>query len=220
MIDVSNRDLRQRDVIPPDRLAKVHATVIGVGSVGRQVALQLAAAGVPKLQLIDPDVVAVENLACQGYFHEDLGRAKVHCTAETCHRLNPQLDLRTEANRFRRSGAVGDCIFCCVDAIATRRLIWETVGNRAAFFADGRMTAEVLRVLIANDSASRAHYPVTLFNAAEAQHGSCTSKSTIFCGNICAGLIVCAFSKHLRDLPVDPDLHINLLTNEWTLTVP
>jgi sulfur carrier protein ThiS adenylyltransferase len=41
--------------------------VIGVGAIGRQVALQLAALGVPDLSLYDPDTVAVENLAPQGY---------------------------------------------------------------------------------------------------------------------------------------------------------
>ena len=38
-----DRDIRQRELIPPQKLANVHAIVIGVGVVGRQVALQLAA---------------------------------------------------------------------------------------------------------------------------------------------------------------------------------
>jgi sulfur carrier protein ThiS adenylyltransferase len=218
--NLTERDVRQRDILPPDRLADVHATVIGVGSVGRQVALQLAAIGVRWLQLIDPDTVGVENLACQGYFEEDLGRAKVHATAELCHRLNPRLELHAVERRFQRHSAVGNTVFCCVDAIATRRLIWQAVGTQVEFFADGRMTAEVLRVIVACDPASRAHYPTTLFAAVDAHQGSCTSKSTIFCANIAAGLMVSALSKHLRRLPVDPDLHINLLANEWTLAVP
>jgi hypothetical protein len=217
MIDISQRDVRQRDIVPPARLATVRATVIGVGSVGRQVALQLAAIGVPWLQLIDPDTVAIENLACQGYFEEDLDRPKVHATGELCHRLNPRLELYTAEERFRRSGAVGSQLFCCVDSIATRRLIWEAIGRAVAFFADGRMAAEVLRVLVACDPASREHYPTTLFDAAEAHSGACTAKSTIFCSNICAGLMVSAFSKHLRGMPVDPELSFNLLANEWAL---
>jgi len=40
-------------VVPPDRLAECRATVIGVGAIGRQVALQLAAMGMPWLQLVD-----------------------------------------------------------------------------------------------------------------------------------------------------------------------
>jgi sulfur carrier protein ThiS adenylyltransferase len=218
--NLTERDVRQREIIPPDRLGEVRATVIGVGSVGRQVALQLAAIGVPWLQLIDLDTVGMENLACQGYFEEDLGRPKVHATAELCHRLNPRLELHTIERRFQRRSAVGNSVFCCVDAIATRKLIWESVRDQVEFFADGRMTAEILRVIIACDPSSRAHYPTTLFDAAEAHQGSCTSKSTIFCANIAAGLMVSALAKHLRRLPVDADLHINLLANEWTLDVP
>ena len=57
------RDLRQRDIVPPERLAACKATVIGVGAIGRQVALQLAAIGVPHLQFIDFDTVEPVNLA-------------------------------------------------------------------------------------------------------------------------------------------------------------
>ena len=53
-----SRDARQRDLVPPDRLARCHAVVVGVGSVGRQAALQLAATGVPTLSLYDPDAVS------------------------------------------------------------------------------------------------------------------------------------------------------------------
>ena len=64
---LEDRDLRQRDIVPPDRLATCRATVVGVGAIGRQVALQLAAIGMPWLQLIDPDVLEAVNLAPQGY---------------------------------------------------------------------------------------------------------------------------------------------------------
>ena len=53
--DLKDRDIRQRELVPPGELAGVHAVVIGVGSVGRQVALQLAALGVPALTLYDHD---------------------------------------------------------------------------------------------------------------------------------------------------------------------
>src|SRR5579871_1178795 len=71
-----DRDLRQREIVPPDKLARCHAVVIGVGAIGRQVSLQLAAVGVPLLVLYDHDVVAVENLAAQGYRPDQLGRNK------------------------------------------------------------------------------------------------------------------------------------------------
>ena len=42
-----DRFTRQRELVPAERLAAVTATVIGVGAIGRQVALQLAAIGTP-----------------------------------------------------------------------------------------------------------------------------------------------------------------------------
>lgn len=214
---IPDRDLRQRAVVPLGRLAETCATVIGVGAIGRQVALQVAAIGVPSLQLIDPDSVAPENLASQGFFEDDLGRPKVHATAELCHRINPHMEIYTEVKRFRRSGTVGNTLFCCVDSIATRHFIWESVGTDADFFADGRMTAEVLRVIVACDPTSRAHYPTTLFHPSEAHMGACTAKSTIFCANVAAGLMLGALAKHLRRLPVDADVQFNLLAMECTV---
>jgi sulfur carrier protein ThiS adenylyltransferase len=79
------------------------------------------------------------------------------------------------------------------------------------------MSAEVLRVLTACDAASRRHYPTTLFAAGQAYTGACTAKSTIFCANIAAGLMIAQFAKLLRRLPVDADLQLNLLAGELTV---
>ena len=52
---ISERYARQQDLVPHERLAQVQMTIIGVGAIGRQVALQLAALGARRLQLIDFD---------------------------------------------------------------------------------------------------------------------------------------------------------------------
>ena len=215
--DANERYSRQRDLVPPERLAACKATVIGVGAIGRQVALQLAAMGIPWLQLVDFDVVEPSNLASQGYLQDDLGRPKVQATGDLCHQTNHSLEVHEVAERFRRSMEIGNVVFSAVDKIDIRRLIWEAVKDKADFFGDGRMSAEVLRVLTACDSASRKHYPTTLFASEEAYAGACTAKSTIFCANIAAGFMVSQFAKYLRRLPVDPDIQINLLSNEMTV---
>ena len=215
---LSDRYSRQKDIVPPDRLAVCRATVIGVGAIGRQVALQLAAMGVPWLQLIDFDVVEPSNLASQGYLEEDLGRPKVQATGELCHRICHGLELHEENERFRRSMDVGNAIFVAVDKIEIRRMIWDAVKDKVSFFTDGRMSAEVLRVLTACDAPSRKHYPTTLFAAGEAYAGPCTAKTTIFCANIAAGIMVSQFAKYLRPLPVDADVQFNLLSSELTVS--
>ncbi|MEI8376309.1 MAG: ThiF family adenylyltransferase, partial [Planctomycetota bacterium] len=67
-----DRFVRQQDIIPKDRLATMQVTVIGVGAIGRQAALQLAAIGVPRIQLVDFDVVDLSNITTQGYLAADV----------------------------------------------------------------------------------------------------------------------------------------------------
>lgn len=209
---------RQKDIVPAERISACKATIIGVGAIGRQVALQLTAIGIPKLQLIDFDYIEESNIASQGYMEEDLGKLKVEATAELCKKINSSIQIEVFPERFRRSLDVGNAVFCCVDSIQVRQLIWAAVGDSVVFFCDGRMSAEVLRILTACDSDSRNHYPNTLFATEQAYAGSCTAKTTIYCANIAAGLMVSQFTRFLRALPVDPDLQFNLLSSELSVS--
>ena len=208
---------RQHDIVPTERIAECKATVIGVGAIGRQVALQLAAIGIPWLQLIDFDKVEWSNLASQGYLEGDMGKLKVNATLDLCWRINANSQIHAVPERFRRSMEVGNIVFCCVDRIDVRRMIWQATQDKVSFFADGRMSAEVLRILTACDVQSRKHYPTTLFRADEAFVGSCTAKTTIYCANIAAGLMLAQFTKYLRQLPVDADIQLNLLASELSV---
>jgi hypothetical protein len=208
---------RQTDIVPAGRIADCKATVIGVGAIGRQVSMQLAAMGIPWLQLIDFDIVEVSNLASQGYLENDLGRYKVNATADICQNINHHLEVHEIKERFRRSMKTGDVVFCCVDKIDARRLVWEAVKNKVGFFCDGRMSAEVLRILTVCDSKSRTYYPTTLFRPEEAFTGPCTARTTIYCANVAAGLMLAQFTKYLRQLPVEPDIQMNLLASELTV---
>ncbi|MCP4612976.1 MAG: ThiF family adenylyltransferase [Planctomycetes bacterium] len=213
-VQPNERYSRQRDIVPPERIADCKATVIGVGAIGRQVALQLSAMGIPWLQLVDHDKIEWSNLASQGYLEGDMGKLKVNATLELCWRINAATQIQAVPERFRRSMEIGNIVFCCVDRIDVRRLIWDAVKDKVNLFCDGRMSAEVLRVLTACNSESRKHYPTTLFNSDEAFVGPCTAKTTIYCANIAAGFMLAQFTKYLRLLPVDPDIQVNLLASE------
>ena len=213
-IRLNERYSRQRDIVPPERIADCKATVIGVGAIGRQVALQLSAMGISWLQIIDHDKVEWNNLASQGYLEGDMGKLKVNATLELCWRINAATQINAVPERFRRSMEIGNIVFCAVDQIQTRRLIWEAVKDRVNFYSDGRMSAEVLRVLTACDFESRKHYPTTLFKSDEAFVGPCTAKTTIYCANIAAGFMLAQFTKYLRQLPIDSDIQLNLLASE------
>jgi len=218
---MSNHDrfTRQADLVPRERLQELQATVIGVGAIGRQVALQLAALGVSRLQLIDFDQVEPTNITTQGYDHQDLGQLKVEATARRIQQLDPTIAVTTIADRFRSRLEVGTVIFCCVDRISTRESIWRSLQDRCEFWCDGRMLGETLRILTATDPDSRQHYGRTLFKQSEAQAGPCTARSTIYTANIAGGLMLHQFSRWLRVMANDADLCLNLLANELAISL-
>jgi sulfur carrier protein ThiS adenylyltransferase len=213
-----DRFARQQGIIPPEALAQSAATVIGVGAIGRQVALQLAAIGVPRLQLIDHDLVEFTNVTSQGYLWEDaqLKRAKVTATRQAIRQIDPNIETEIIEDRYRPKLQIHESVFCCVDSISTRATVWRSVQGSARFWADGRMLGEVIRVLAVADGAGREAYKATLFPESEAQQGNCTSRSTIYAASVAAALMVHQFTRWVRKLPLDADTSLNLLAGEWT----
>ena len=120
---IVDRDIRQRGLVPPEKLSQIRATVVGIGAGGRQLVLQLAAIGVPKITIIDPDTVKPENLAAQGYYEADLGRLKVDATRDVCMAINSSIEINTIGRKFRSLDFTGGVLFCCVDSISTRESI-------------------------------------------------------------------------------------------------
>jgi sulfur carrier protein ThiS adenylyltransferase len=213
----SDRFERQSEIIPRERLLREVATVIGVGAIGRHVALQLAALGVPKMQLVDYDLVEPSNVTTQGYMADDVGRAKVEATADLCRQIEPLLDVERIQDRFRPTMNFGTAVFCCVDSISARAAIWRAVETRAAFWTDGRMLSEVVRVLAAAAGQGRRYYATTLFAQSEAQVGRCTSRSTIYAASLAAALMLHQFTRYLRGRSLDVDAIFNLSAGEYVV---
>lgn len=205
---------RQRDLVPPKRLAALAITIIGVGAIGRQVALQLAAVGARQLQLIDFDMVDHTNITTQGYWTSDVGRTKVEATHDAIAKIDPSIDVRIAIDRYRPGITAGEAVFCCVDSITARTAIWKSVRRKCAFWCDGRMLGETVRVLVAADAVGLEHYGTTLFPANEATAGRCTSRSTIYAANIAAGWMVHQLARWLRHQSVEVDMLLNLAASE------
>lgn len=213
----SDRFARQEGLVPRERLEGLATSVIGVGAIGRQLALQLASLGARQLTLVDFDDVEEVNITTQGYLWEDLGKSKVLATAQAISRIDSSIEVCQICARYRPGLPVGDAIFCCVDSISARGAIWRSVGRNAQFWVDGRMLGEVIRILAVAGDEGRDYYPTTLFAQAEAMNGGCTARGVIYTAAIAAGLMTGQFTRWLRGLPTDNDLSLNLLASELSV---
>lgn len=211
---MDHRFERQSDLVPRDCLEGLSVDVIGVGAIGRQVALQLVALGVRNLRLIDFDRVEETNVTTQGYLAEDIGKRKVEATADFVRRIDPAIAVMTICDRFRSRNGVREVVFCCVDSISARAAIWRTVQESCLFWCDGRMLGEVIRVLTVVRQNGYAPYEGSLFPQADAQRGACTSRGAIYTASIAAGLMLHQFTRWLRGVPLEPDHTLNLLASE------
>lgn len=202
-----DRFVRQKDLVP-ERIQTIPITVVGCGAIGRQVAIMLGAMGSNNLILVDFDIVDETNRTTQGYLAADVGRPKVEALS-----LYLQAGLGVGVLETHNSSYTGKMsspyMFCCVDSIETRKIIWETA-RQALFYCDGRMLGETIRVITATDKEHKDYYPKTLFKAAEAVSGSCTARSTIYAASCAAALMVQQFVQYLRGQYVNRDLILNL----------
>jgi len=212
-----DRYIRQSGIFSQELLNKHPVTIIGVGAIGRNVAIQLTAMGVENIRIYDFDTVEEHNIASQGFRDFDVSLKKVEAVANACNDINPNCKMHMLGRRFPvTTDVTNHVIFMCVDSIRMRRFIFNGVKDEVSLMIDTRMVAESFRVLTVNGLISQKKYEESLFSQDEAFPQSCTSKSTIYCANIAAGFAISSFTKWLRRIPVDEDVFINLFANEIT----
>ena len=123
-VDRYSRHLLLREVGGPgqQRLARAQVLVVGAGGLGAPAALYLAAAGVGRLRIVDPDTVALSNLQRQViYDTADLGAPKVERAAARLRALNPHVAVEPVAAAFAPAHTAGcDLVLDGTDDFAVR----------------------------------------------------------------------------------------------------
>lgn len=134
---LSNDEIRRysRHLILPEigmdgqrRLKESSVLLVGAGGLGSPVALYLAAAGVGRMGLIDPDVVEVSNLQRQVlHGSSGLGRPKVESARERLNDINPHVTIEAMREPFVAATAMNvargyDLIIDGTDNFPTRYL--------------------------------------------------------------------------------------------------
>ncbi len=176
------------------------ATIVDLGGVGRQVAVQLAALGVPRLQLVDARTVARSTHATEGYPFEDVGRLRVHATAHLCHQINPQLDIHALPKRSLGSMEPSDAVFCCPAAPAVwrshkRPLRPNVVVARCDVFGDKLQLDFARGVSVGTERLDRPAVSAV-------DQGSARRPGTpIYFATLAAGLLVAEFIRFCEGRP-------------------
>lgn len=110
------------------KLKRAHVALTGLGGLGSPAALYLAAAGVGRLTLIDPDEVCLSNLQRQILHATDAaGTAKTASAARRLYALNPSVRINTVHRRLTPGNAVSLLEGC--------DLVLDASDNYAARFA-------------------------------------------------------------------------------------
>lgn len=89
------------------RLLESSVLIVGCGGLGSPAALYLAAAGVGRIGLVDPDVVERSNLQRQVLFSEEqVSQPKVESAAARLRELNPDLEVNIHSVRLTVNNAM------------------------------------------------------------------------------------------------------------------
>ena len=138
------------------KLARSSVLLVGVGGLGSAIALYLAAAGVGKLGLVDPDVVSLSNLQRQVLYTEaEVGEPKVVCAARRLQALNSQLEVACHAEFLTEQNADG--------LLAGYDLIVDGCDNFTTRYVMDRISAKQQKPYVYG-SIGEFHGQVSVFN--------------------------------------------------------
>lgn len=86
---------RNKGILETDVMGKKCAVILGCGSVGSLVAMELARSGVGHFVLVDADTLEYHNLCRHQCGLEDVGDLKVNALKRKLLNINPSVDVRT-----------------------------------------------------------------------------------------------------------------------------
>jgi molybdopterin/thiamine biosynthesis adenylyltransferase len=165
-----------------DPLAVRPVVLIGAGSVGSHVAMNLAKRGVRQLTVYDPKAVRSENIPASEYRQIDLARPKVHALADLI-RDAACLEIDTRDKSYGGEPLSGTVI-SCVDTMEARMLIWERVRAHKALvdlYVDTRVVGQFIQVfaIVPGDPDDVPFYEYYLrYSSKEAEPNMCGRHGT------------------------------------------
>ena len=189
---------RQLDLLPVDKLG-VPIKIVGAGAIGSWAGLALAKMGFGDITVCDHDTIEIENMNCQFYRFDDIGKNKAEALRDLIKDFTKtEIQVITEPYQ---GGILNGIVISAVDSMEVRKLIWDNhkkCSPNTKFIIDPRMGAETAMLYTMNpmDEQDIVSYEKTLYTDENAEHERCTAKATIYTANMLSGLV----AKTVKDI--------------------
>ncbi len=198
-------------------------TILGVGGIGSNTALNLARTVQSTIVLVDFDRVEDHNIGSQFFQTSDLGQLKTNALAAALSRYGvPRtkiIALPNNINDFNSPDAYCTPItisaFDNMEARKTAFEGWQTLEDRL-LFVDGRLRATEYEIFCTTPE-DEEEYKKTLFNSDEVLDDPCTFKQTTYAGmmigaKITSFIVNFIYNRHIgEDVCVVPFHYKELL---------
>lgn len=206
--------VRSIDIFDPKKAKPV--SIIGCGSIGSFAALTLAKMGVKSFHLFDGDYVGEENIGCQNFGWEHLGKLKVDAVRDILTANSPvkaedvhcHAEFVTSETRLPRIISVVG-----VDSMSARKIIWSKLKEKAPFMVDGRIGGQVVRVFCVLPTVEYTEYYEKYFvDDKDAYNLPCTQRNVAYVANIVQSIIGRAIRNFIEFGRVEKEIGIDMAT--------
>ena len=191
-----SQNFSQQDKIFNPRDAKP-VTVIGAGSVGSKLVLELASVGCTEITVWDSDDVASHNVPMSAYRRIDLGRFKTVALKEIV-RDKSGVEIKV-VQRMYNDEPLRGTVVSCVDWMDERKKIWKQVKNNPLvdLFVDTRTAIELLEVYAIQpcNREDVAFYETRLYPSSDAIRPQCGVHGISPVTSITAGVAAAALTR-------------------------
>lgn len=210
--------LRQIEIIPLEKLGE-NINIIGAGAIGSFTALALAKMGFGNIGIYDADKIENENMNCQFYPLDAIGKPKAVAIKEMVKAFSG-FEIGSKEALYEGAPLPG-LIISAVDNMKTRTMIWEAAKKSptAKMVIDPRMGAEagLVYVMDPHDEKDVVAYEKTLYSDEEAVQERCTAKATMYSVLLIAGQVAKAVKDIVTGAPYARISHLGIKDNQYHL---
>jgi len=199
--DINRRGL---DFYNPDVDTNPLITIVGVGGIGSWAALCLTKMGFNSVILCDDDVVESQNIGCQLYGKEDIGKAKVDALMETLE-FQGSTKITPQHKKYNALTPKGIMV-AAVDNMETRKQIFHSCRHKQVLqFIDCRIGGELILLYVVDPQSEDGTrlYVESLYTDKEAIDLPCTGQNTAYIGMMAGSMIGKEIGRYCKGLEDD-----------------